>query len=298
MTDVLVTGATGLLGSSLVPALAEHHHVVAVTRRAPEEPSAARWVIHDLSRPSLPDDLPKSIDVVIHLAQGRAFRDFPEQAVSTYEVNVGSTARLLDWAWRAGAGQFILASTGGVYANTGVPHREDEAVDAASVGNHYAASKLAAEALTHAYASRFSVVVLRPFFMYGRVQERSMLLPRLADTIATGGAIPLAGEHGIRFNPIHVSDAARAVAAALAVPDSTVVNLAGPETLSLRDAAEVLGARLGREVRFERQGDSPAVDVIGDTARMAALLTEPRTAFADVAGELCPVASGDRDRGA
>ncbi|MDQ4133756.1 MAG: NAD(P)-dependent oxidoreductase [Actinomycetota bacterium] len=298
MAEVLVTGATGLLGSSLVPALAEHHHVVAVTRRPPDEPSGVRWVIHDLRRPSLPGDLPRSIDVVIHLAQGRAFRDFPEQALDTYEVNVASTARLLDWAWRAGARQFILASTGGVYPNTGMPHREDEAVDAASVGNHYAATKLAAEALAHTYESRFSVVVLRPFFMYGRVQERSMLLPRLADTIASGGAISLGGEDGLRFNPIHVSDAARAVAAALAVPGSTVVNLAGPEALSLRDAAEILGARLGREVRFEREGKSPPDDVIGDTARMAALLTEPRTALADVAGELCPVATEDWSRGA
>lgn len=297
MADILVTGATGLLGSSLVPALAQHHHVVALTRRPPDEPSEARWVVHDLSRPWLPDDLPGSIDVVIHLAQGRAFRDFPEQALDTYEVNVGSTARLLDWAWRTGARQFVLASTGGVYANTGARHREDEPVDTASVGNHYAASKLAAEALAHAYESRFSVVVLRPFFMYGRVQERSMLLPRLADTIATGGAISLAGEHGIRFNPIHVSDAARAVVAALAVPDSTVVNLAGPETLSLREAAEVLGTRLGREVRFEHQDHAFPVDVIGDTARMAAVLTAPRTTLTDVAGELCPVASEDRGGG-
>src|SRR5207248_610348 len=78
----------------------------------------------------------------------------------------------------------------------------------------YVATKLAAEVLADAHRALFTVIVLRPFFIYGRAQDRCMLLPRLVDSIRCGRAITLAGRDGMRFNPVHVEDAARAVVAA------------------------------------------------------------------------------------
>lgn len=286
MADILITGGTGLLGASLLPSLIDAHDVVAIARRPPEEPGV-RWVSHDLRQPALPLDMPRRIDVVIHLAQSREFRRFPSGAIDTHAINVGSTALLLDWARSAGAQQFIVASTGGVYGNASTPHREDEPIRLPDVTTYYVASKLASEALSRSYHSHFAIVTLRPFFMYGRAQDRSMLLPRVVERLRSGRSIPIAGDDGIRFNPIHVSDASRAVVAALTLREGAVINLAGPQIISLRHAVEILAARLGVEAKFEREPNSEPNEITGDISRLCSLLDSPRVKLAEVADELC-----------
>lgn len=287
MADILVTGATGLVGSNLVSELAGSHDVVAIARQPPGQPADIRWVTHDLRQPVLPEDLPARIDVVIHLAQAREFREFPSRALDTFAVNVASAALLADWACSAGARQLIVASTGGVYRPSSLPHREDEAVGGPGAPSFYAATKLAAEALARAYGAQLAVTVFRPFFIYGRGQDARMLFPRLVDSIRSRRPISLDGEDGMRFNPIHVSDAVRAVSAALALDDSCVLNLAGPEVLSLRLAVELLANALEVEPLFDSRSEVTPADCIADISAMAARLGPPTRVLADTAAELC-----------
>lgn len=286
MAEVLLTGATGLLGSRVVTALAEGHRVTAIARRPPEHGGEIGWVAHDLRAPKLPVGLPARIDVVIHLAQSRQFRNFPEKALDVHAVNVGSTVQLLDWAHRGGARLFILASTGGVYPPGPFPHREDELVDLGKVASFYAASKLAAESLARSYERHFSVIVLRPFFIYGRGQEGSMFLPRIAQSVRSGNPISLDGPDGLVCNPIHVSDATRAVVGAIALAESSVLNIAGPETLTLRQIATVLAEPLGTDPVFQIRAAQRPPTLVGDISAMTTLLGAPETRLGDVAEEL------------
>jgi nucleoside-diphosphate-sugar epimerase len=281
MADVLVTGATGLLGGAVVRLLADRHRVTAMSRRPDGEPGV-HWVTHDLAQSSLPRDLPSHVDAVVHLAQSRQFRDFPGGAPDVFAVNVAGTAQLLQWALAAGATTFVLASTGGVYDAGPHPHREDEATTLPGAPSFYASSKLAAELLARSYGSQMTVCVLRPFFIYGPGQDRGMLLPRLAHSLRTGAVISIDGADGMRFNPVHVSDAAQAVGAALDLQESGVINVAGPEILSLREAVNLLAAHAGVKPNLHIRGDPAPTDFIGDTARMEALLVPPRTALRDV----------------
>lgn len=287
MADILVTGATGLLGSRVVAALAGIHDVVAVARRPPASSAGARWVVHDLRRPVLPDELPSRIDVVIHLAQAREFRDFPSRALDVFAVNVTSTALLADWACAAGAHQFMVASTGAVYQPSSAPHREDEAISGPIAPSFYAASKLAAESLARAYSAYLTVTVFRPFFIYGRGQDATMLFPRLIDSIRSGRPIHLDGPNGMRFNPIHVSDACRAVSAALALENSCVLNLAGPQVLSLRQAVGLLSTAIGVAPALDPRDGAAPTDFIGDISTMGARVGPPSRMLADTVSELC-----------
>ena len=74
-------------------------------------------VVVDLSSDWKISELPTKIDVIYHLAQSDKFRDFPAGAPDVFQVNINSTAKLLDYAKKTGVKSFIYASSGGVYGN-------------------------------------------------------------------------------------------------------------------------------------------------------------------------------------
>ena len=122
---VLVTGANGFVGRRLLETHSGGHELVALARtRGPELPGV-EWIEHDLVEPLADARLPDRIDAVIHLAQSRRYREFPEGARDVFEVNTRSTFELLEYARRAGARSFVFASTGGVYGVAARASRRD-----------------------------------------------------------------------------------------------------------------------------------------------------------------------------
>ncbi|HEX8525593.1 NAD-dependent epimerase/dehydratase family protein, partial [Allosphingosinicella sp.] len=163
--------------------------------------------------------------------------------------------------------------------------REDDPVGGGGELGFYVTTKLCAERVLMDYARLLDVVILRPFFIYGAGQKRDMLMPRLADRIRLGEPVKLQGEEGLRTNPVHARDAAKAVAAALRLDGSHVINVAGPEILSLRSICETLGRAIGIEPRFETE-PVPSPSSVADISRMKTLLGEPGIRLADRVGEI------------
>ena len=236
MQRVLITGIQGLLGRHLASTLNDQDFVIhGVTRGKTHGPkSFIDYLTIDLASDWSIKSLPKQCDVVIHLAQSASFRDFPNSALDIFKVNIESTARLLDYARQAGVKKFVYASSGGVYGNSSQAFKENAPIVPPGKLGYYLGSKACGEILVQSYASNFDVVVVRPFFIYGPGQKRSMLIPRLFDSVATGKPITLQGDSGIRINPIHVEDAASAVAAAIDLNESAIFNVAGSSVLSIR----------------------------------------------------------------
>ncbi|NJL55587.1 NAD-dependent epimerase/dehydratase family protein [bacterium] len=116
MVRVLVTGATGFIGSHLVEAIRDRHEVFALVRRRPAQPLAGiHWIEQDLAHPLDYSRLPKQLDSIVHLAQSRHYRDFPDRATDIFNVNLYSTFNLLEYARAVNAQSFIFTSTGGLY---------------------------------------------------------------------------------------------------------------------------------------------------------------------------------------
>jgi nucleoside-diphosphate-sugar epimerase len=142
------------------------------------------------------------------------------------------------------------------------------------------ATKLSSEALVASYSAQFSTAALRYFFIYGPGQARGMLIPRLYDRVTNGEALGLQGEDGMRINPVHVRDAAAATIAAAALTGASTVNVAGPETLSLRRIGELFAADSSHEAVFEQSPGVPG-DLIASTGRMSELLVPPAITLRD-----------------
>ena len=277
MKHVLVTGANGLLGRSvckhlirrniLVTAVVHNKSLLNINEQEP--------LVLDLASSWDQKRLPNKVDAVICLAQSSRFREFPSSALDVFNVNVASTAQLLDYARRVGAKKFIYASSGGVYGNGSQAFNENAAIISPGQLGYYLGSKACGEILVESYASLFQVTIIRPFFVYGPGQKRSMLIPRLVDSVASKKPISLQGSKGIQINPVHVEDASVAVVAALDTNASATYNIAGPDVLSIRQISEAIGEHLGIVPTFQKAEGTPN-DLIADISLMRKQLWKPK----------------------
>jgi len=297
MANILIVGAGGFVGRYLAASMAKQHVVTGLGRssRPPGFPENAAWIEHDLNRPDLPSNMPSEVDAVIHLAQSRKFRDFPSGLNDVLSVNLRSAYELALWAYRVGAKKFIFTSTGGLCGTSNTPLREDDPYVGGGRLGLYFAAKYSSELLLDALRPIISQVVLRPFFVYGVGHDPTMLISRLIDTVKKGAPIQLQGEDGIRINPIHVNDCVRAIERAAFVPDSHLLNIAGPDVLSLRDIGEVIGRHVGRAPVFAVDRAASPGHVVGDITRMIDVLGPPDVKFADGIAALCRTDAKPRD---
>jgi UDP-glucose 4-epimerase len=272
---ILLTGATGFIGQTLLAAAPPEFAFVTLGRRP--SPVARPDLVHieaDLSAPpSLQSALESglvepSIDVVMHLAVSRFHRGFPDTALDMFNVDVASAAHLLDFARRAGARQFILGSTGTVYHPFNRPMcREDDVLEPQT---YFAFSKLAAERFALAYSpAYFEVFVPRFFSPYGPGQE-DRLISGLVGNVTAGRPIRLPPQgDGLSTAPLYLDDAVRVLLAAISEAWRGIVNIGGPQALTLAEMAHIVGRVVGREPVFERSSGALDADLIPDLDRLS-----------------------------
>ena len=267
---ILVTGATGLLGTRLVKGLSLKNEVFVLIRNERLVPSGVLPILVDLSKPWTHEALPKEMDVIVHLAQSEGYKDFPSRSLEVFRVNVDSTASLLDYAVKSGVKKFIYASTGGIYQTGSNPVTEDSEILGPTALGHYFATKLSSEMLCASYRPILEVNIARFFFIYGPGQREHMLIPRLASSIQENRAITLNGERGIRLNPIYVDDASQLIETLVKESGPKTINVAGTEVVDIRKLSEMIGQTIGINPRFEIMPSAP--DLVSDTSKLQSLL--------------------------
>jgi len=278
--SIVITGANGLLGRALCETLlSENLKIFALVKKVPDRTlSGIEYVPCDFT-----DNLDVlgnlgQVDVVVHLAQSHRFRDFPDGAEDIFAVNVRSTHKLLEYARKSSVSHFVYASTGGIYLNGKSAITENSPISSASELGPYLGSKMCGEILTQNYSSCFFTSIIRPFFIYGSGQNRSMLIPRLYDKVSNSEPIELQGQNGIKINPIHVRDAAQTVFELIHKPQSMTFNMAGSEVLSIRQIVEQIGEYLAKSPNFDFVDGEPK-DLIADISLMRSRLYQPKCTF-------------------
>jgi nucleoside-diphosphate-sugar epimerase len=169
---IVITGATGNVGTSVVEALGRDpgvDEIVGVARRAPSwTPPRTRWVTADITKDDL-GGLFAGADVVIHLA----WLIQPSRDSAALErVNVHGSRRVFEAAAAAGVGRLVHASSVGVYS----PGPKDRAVDESWPrdgvrSSFYARHKAEAERaldVIEAGATGIRIVRLRPGLIFSR----------------------------------------------------------------------------------------------------------------------------------
>ncbi len=267
---ILVTGANGFVGTKLIQSLSKENKVYCISRRGDSGMSHPniRWIQQDLSKKIDYSVLPEKIDSIVHLAQSRHYREFPEKALDIFDVNDSSTLQLLDYGREVGIQSFVLASTGGVYAATFGQMREDSPLNPQGF---YPLSKYIAERLVQSYAPYFSTSILRLFFIYGEGQG-NMLIPNLIRSVKDGRPVTLNSETGIKITPTYVSDVVRAIGEAIKVEGHETINVSGDEVVSIAEIARTIGEILTIQPKYEHTPNPNAMDFIVDNRKMKDLL--------------------------
>lgn len=236
---ILVTGATGKVGSRFVPRLLAKGHDVSILVRDPAKASVlvdlgAKTIIGDLY--DLATLLPAvtGMDAVIHLAA--LFRTFTDNEGIVKTNREGSIA-LAEAALAAGVKRFIFTSTSNVYGSGYLrPAREDENVDI-NDPRAYASSKIAAERELIALQQNkgFDVRILRLAFVYGdkdpHIEEIIPLLKKFKR------------HSGSRMHMVHHLDVAQALILLLNTDglDGEIFNVADDAPITLYELAESVG---------------------------------------------------------
>lgn len=289
---LVITGAAGFIGTHLIRLLSGRHELFAISRGEPgHSGDGIEWIQRDLSSPFDAKRLPERVDAVVHLAQSRLYKQFPDGSRDVFGVNIGGAFQMLEYARAAGARHFILASSGGVYRRTEAPITDEHPV---APPDFYLTSKYVADLLAWNYRDFYRVIALRLFYVYGAGQSPTTFVARVAAAVRDGKPITLNGPNGVLVNPVHVDDVVRAIVTSLSLNSSTVINIGGPEVLSLRAIVGVIGRELNIEPTFSQTTGSPDSDLICDVSKMERLLGAPAVRFAAGVREVCAEVGGRR----
>lgn len=248
---VVVTGATGNVGTSLVERLLADpavDQVVGIARRLPEETVAG---VHHIAADLAEDDLGPHLqgaDAVVHLAW--LFQPTHDPMV-TWQANVVGSSRLFDAAAAAAVPALVHASSVGAYS-PGPGRTVDESWPTDSApGAGYGREKAYVERVLDAFEARnpqTRVVRMRPGFIFKRAaatsQRRIFLGPLMPGSLARPGLLPvLPLPPELRFQALHSDDAAEAYRLAVHADVRGAFNLAADPVLDGPALAQVLGAR-------------------------------------------------------
>ncbi len=225
---LLLTGATGSVGSRLLPLLLESGEDVRCLVREPRRLGPRRVDVQialgdlgEMSDPYLVRQALRGVDAVIHLAA--TIRDQPPRRIE--ELNGLATVRLLRAAERSGVERFVFFSA----LNASVAQRT----------RFFRAKWLAEQAVD---SSPLRTTIFAPSIVYDHSDPWITLLRRFSFL----PVLPVSGDGRARFEPIWAQDAARCVVAALKQGDRERYELAGPETLSYDEMSDLVSRIAGR----------------------------------------------------
>jgi NADH dehydrogenase len=229
---LLLTGATGSVGSRLLPLLLERGEDVRCLVREPRRLGERRVDVQialgdlgEMSDPYLVRQALRGVDTVVHLAA--TIRDQPPHRIE--ELNGLASVRLLRAAERSEVKRFVFFSA----LNASAAQRT----------RFFRAKWLAERAVA---SSSLETTIFAPSIVYDRSDPWVTLLRRFSFL----PVLPVSGEGRARFEPIWAQDAARCVVAALEQGDRTRYELAGPEVLSYDEMSDLVSRVAGRPRRL------------------------------------------------
>jgi nucleoside-diphosphate-sugar epimerase len=261
-TRVLVTGATGFIGSHLSRRLvADGAQVHALTSTVSSVypvrlvDQRDRLTLHsgNLNDAGAMAAVVERADpqVVFHLGAYTHVGKSWDRVDECIQTNIHGTVNLLQALTRSRYERFVYTSTSEVYGDVAVPFREDAAVNPLSP---YSVSKYAGERFCRMLqrGHGWPVVVVRPFNAYGPAQSPDRVIPEIIVKALRKERLAMTeGRQTREFN--YVEDLVDGFVRAALTPgvEGGVYNIGGGEEISMRDLAGLILELMGDPIVAE-----------------------------------------------
>lgn len=296
--SVLITGATGLIGSfaadMLLYANRTENAEIEIYLLARDEKRLKKrfssslddkrlhFIIQDVVNPL---ELNIPIDYIIHAAGDGFPAAFREHPVETMMPALFGTYQLLQYAKRNAIQKFLYVSSGEVYGKlSGVEHAFTETecghLDSMSVRSCYPMAKRCAETLCVSFGEQYHVpvVVVRPSHVYGActsIYDNRATVQFLNDA-AAGKNITLHSEAKQKRSYTYVADCVSGIFSVLLNGmDGEVYNIANAASrVTIADFADILAGKAGTECirkipdEYEKKEHTPIEYAVLDSSKL------------------------------
>ena len=307
-TNILITGATGLIGSCLVDVLMHYpqrdYHVYAAGRNEEraqirfqdyQDDSSFHFFKYDVMDP-LKSDVP--FHYIIHAASNGSPNFFANHPVEVMKANLFGVTNLMEYGMTHGMCRFLYVSSGEVYGECSdevFTETSSGYVDCANPRACYPSSKRAAETLCVSYAKEYGtdVVIARPCHTYGPcfTESDNRAYAQFIRNVRQGQDIVLKSLGTQHRSWCYVVDCANALLHVLLKGTSAeAYNVADEESnMTIRQLAELIAKIGGRKVVMDvdkslMKSNNIISHALFDTSKLKALGWHP---LADVEHNIC-----------
>ncbi|MCG7841305.1 MAG: SDR family oxidoreductase [Methanomassiliicoccales archaeon] len=257
---VCITGGAGFIGSHIASALAEENEVIVIDDLSSGKRENLKGVRAELLTGSIRDvdkvrEAMEGVDYVFHHAAIASVPRSVDDPISSNQVNVCGTLRVLMEAKAAKVRKLVFASSSAIYGDA--PSQIKYEGDLPMPISPYAVTKLTGEHYCRNFWLNYGLPTcsLRYFNVFGPRQDPhsqyAAVIPRFIEMVKKGEPLIIYGDGEQTRDFVHVSDVVQAnVLAALDTEhNGEVFNVARGEPITVNQLAEMVLQSLGKDVQ-------------------------------------------------
>jgi dTDP-glucose 4,6-dehydratase len=267
MTTLLITGGAGFMGSSFARLIRERYpdyRILILDQltyagsidNLPVPPQAGgehfEFWYGDVKNAALVDSLMERVTIVVHFAAETHVTRSIYDNRQFFETDVLGTQVLANAALRfSNVQRFVHISSSEVYGTAQSPAMAEE--HPLLPLSPYASAKAGADRLVYSYWATYGLpaVIVRPFNNFGPRQHLEKMIPRFVTSCLLGEPMRIHGDGSAQRDWTHVLDTCEALDRVIHAERSGVVgevfNVGSGRSLSVRQVAEMVAARMGPE---------------------------------------------------
>jgi len=268
MKTILLTGATGFLGSHLLEALLKNNYHVVILKRSTSDTWRIEHLLNNLKVYNTDRDtlhqvfVENSIDIIIHMATLYRKFDNGKEVKQMIDSNISFPVELLELGLQNKIKGFINTGTFFEYDCSELPINENAQI---KPFNLYAKTKTAFENILKSYSEQLMINTFRLFSPYGQ-KDNLKLIPMIIQKSLSDEIIELSdGLQKMDF--IYADDIIDAYMKALSnmfsqkqTTDYQVYNLGFGGGVSVREVVSIIEQQLGKPIN-KVWGQSSKVDI-------------------------------------